>query len=441
MMTDPTPDCLLNPLAPHGLGTGAVESFRGYLCRLALSHFVSPDTLVRSVEPRLRRHSPSCPGRRLKANWRNDEVGLAKVIAPLTGQPLENLTLTPWSHLIAPTSLRRRHLVWCPGCLAQSKAPYERLAWTLQAVRCCPAHGASLLDRCASCGRPIDRTPWVLIWWRCPYCRADLVEAPPGPPADETGLAFARLCAGLLVDRRQPMATEKVRDLIAAALTKAACPSMRVAADEIGVRESTLWNLLTSASHAPRLEIWCRLALWIGTDLPTLLGGAIPDAPHARVVLVDPDRSAVPLKRSRAARLAEIRAGLDSLKGEDPSQLSMRKITRRLRASHPTLRGHFAREVVALVARHRAWRQEAFERSRQRLESEITAAHDQLLASGIYPTWYAVRQVLGMTCRSGSPAARQIVLSLQHFRRPRSVVAAHTPNNPEPKGIYTHENT
>ncbi len=431
------PEFCLNPLAPHGLGTGAVESFRGYLCRLALSHFVSPDTLVRSVEPRLRRHSPSCPGRRLKANWRNDEVGLAKVIAPLTGQPLENLTLTPWSHLIAPTSLRRRHLAWCPGCLAQSKTPYDRLAWTLQPVRCCPAHGASLLERCASCGRPIDRTPWVLIWWRCPYCRADLVEAPPGPPAAETGLAFARLCAGLLVDRRQPMATEKVRELIAAVLIKASCPSMRVAADEIGVREATLWNLLTAASRAPRLEVWCRLALWIGTDLPTLLGGTIPDAPHARV-RIDVDPSAAPPKRTRSARLDEIRAGLESLHGEHPSQLSMRRIARRLRASQPTLRGHFAQEVEALVARNRAWREENRERSRHRLEDEITAAHDQLLASGIYPTWYAVRQALGMTCRSGSPAARQIVLSLslQNHRRPHSVVAAHTPSNPKTKGIH-----
>lgn len=424
----------LNPLVPHGLGTVRVESLQSYLCRLALSHFVSPGTLVRAIAPRLRRHSPSCDARRLKPNWRNDEAGLAAAFSPPTGQSLVDLTLAHWSHLIAPTSLRRRHLVWCPACLRESQSPYEHLTWTLQPLHGCPNHGASLSERCASCGRRIGRIPWVLVWWRCPYCRADLVEAPPGVPATDIDLRIASRCEGLVVDRRPPMPREGVRDLIATALAKASC-SARVAAEEIGVREATIWNLLTAASRAPRLEIWCRLAIWIGTDLPTLLGDAIPDAPHARVVLVDPDRSAVPLKRSRAARLAEIRAGLDSLKGEDPSQLSMRKITRRLRASHPTLRGHFAREVEALVARHRAWREEAFARSRQRLESEITAAHDQLLASGIYPTWYAVRQVLGMTCRSGSPAARQIILALQNHRRPRST-AVHPPNNPVPKGVH-----
>lgn len=69
----------------------------------------------------------------------------------------------------------------CPDCLAE--APYLRRTWRLGFVHSCPLHGRLLLDRCPSCGAPIQPAASADIgrFDRCALCDGTLTA-----PADPT---------------------------------------------------------------------------------------------------------------------------------------------------------------------------------------------------------------------------------------------------------------
>ena len=57
----------------------------------------------------------------------------------------------------------------CPGCLAEDSQPYLRLTWRLSFLVACPKHKRLLVDRCPSCGEPVNvlrrnRTEGMECW-------------------------------------------------------------------------------------------------------------------------------------------------------------------------------------------------------------------------------------------------------------------------------------
>lgn len=176
----------LYSLAPIGIGTAAVESFTGYIARLAAAHAVEPGALIKHelsarvpyTKGRLAGFSPAKrPGDSFYADayalngsgertrrW----VSLLEQLTCL--DRLEALTALPWARTIARVHLLRTGRAWCPFCYGRSgdNGPivYERLLWAFQIVTVCPEHRCPLETVCPSCGRaqyvlsPRSRPGW-----------------------------------------------------------------------------------------------------------------------------------------------------------------------------------------------------------------------------------------------------------------------------------------
>jgi hypothetical protein len=164
----------LYPIAPLGVGTGAVESLTGYISRLAAAHAVKTGALIlhelRSRIPctkgvwagrvpsnsshssfYLDAHSLNGVGTRARA-W-------VSLLERLTCLPrLDLLTMLPWADTLSCVRLLRTRRVWCPFCYGvegcSGQPPYERLLWALQVVTACSAHRRALESICPFCGRP-----------------------------------------------------------------------------------------------------------------------------------------------------------------------------------------------------------------------------------------------------------------------------------------------
>ena len=163
----------LYALAPIGVGTAEVESFTGYVARLAAAHTVEAGTLVnRELLPRVPYTKGASKGRApsklpsysfyIDAHTLNGTGERARLWVSLLEElacvdRLELLTLLPWAKTISCVHLLRTQRAWCPFCYGAEPpaAPsvYERLSWTLQAVTACPAHRCPLESICRSCGR------------------------------------------------------------------------------------------------------------------------------------------------------------------------------------------------------------------------------------------------------------------------------------------------
>jgi len=208
------------------------------------------------------------------------------------------------------------------------------------------------------------------------------------------------------------MSRERIADMIGEMLRDARFLSMRAAADTTGVPEATLWNICNGSSCAPRLEVWCRLAAWRGIDLPDLLAGVPGPSPTEPSAPKRPHQIAA-AHRTRIDRLREIERQTESLREQHPEGLSARATCRRLRASIATLERHFAAELKVLASLHHASQEKRLRLARRRLIREVASVHKHLSDWNPLPSWYRVRKLLGMTHRSGSPLAREVMVELQ----------------------------
>jgi hypothetical protein len=163
----------LYSLPPIGKGTAAVESFTGYIARLAAAHAVEAGVLVnQELLPRvpytkgaLAGQGPSKPPRYsfyLDAYSLNGAGERSRLWVSLLEQltcveRLDALTALPWARAISCVHLLRTQRAWCPLCYGAQQntgpAVYERLLWAVQIVTVCPEHRCPLETICRSCGR------------------------------------------------------------------------------------------------------------------------------------------------------------------------------------------------------------------------------------------------------------------------------------------------
>jgi AraC-like DNA-binding protein len=160
-------------LAPIGVGTAAVESFTGYISRLAAAHAVETGTLVnRELLPRVPytkgvwaeqvpKHLPVYSFY-IDAHTLNGVGHRARLWVSLLEQltsvrRLDLLTTLPWASTISCVHLLRTSRVWCPSCYGDessaAQSVYERLLWAFQMVIVCPNHRRQLESVCPFCGR------------------------------------------------------------------------------------------------------------------------------------------------------------------------------------------------------------------------------------------------------------------------------------------------
>ena len=165
------PCTYLYSLPPIGVGTAAVESFTGYITRLAAAHAVETGVLVNAE---LLTRVPCTKGAsiggvpsKMPTAFFIDAFPLngigerarawISVLERLTGvRGLNLLTLLPWSKTISCVHLLRPQRAWCPYCYGKppglaDQQIYDRLLWTFQVVAACPVHGCPLESICPSC--------------------------------------------------------------------------------------------------------------------------------------------------------------------------------------------------------------------------------------------------------------------------------------------------
>jgi hypothetical protein len=187
----------LYSLAPMGIGTAAVESFTGYIARLAAAHAVEPGALIKHElsgrVPCTKGRSAGCSPKRPGDSFYADAYALngsgertrlwVSLLEQLTCvDRLDVLTALPWTKTISRVHLLRTERAWCPFCYGAPRdtgpAMYERLLWAFQIVTECPEHRCPLETLCPSCRRtqyllsPRSRPGW------CSRCESWLGREP-----------------------------------------------------------------------------------------------------------------------------------------------------------------------------------------------------------------------------------------------------------------------
>ena len=132
---DPTPCSYFYPLPPIGIGTPAVESFTGYITRLAAAHAVEAGVLVKAE---LLPQVPCTKGvsignvpSKMPTSFFIDAFPLNGIgararawVAVLERMTvvggLDRLTLLPWSKVISCVHLLRTQRAWCPYLLREA---------------------------------------------------------------------------------------------------------------------------------------------------------------------------------------------------------------------------------------------------------------------------------------------------------------------------------
>lgn len=157
-------------LEPIGLGTPYVESFTGYICRLAQAHCVSPRTLMRqeilpisNPNPKSQFYVPELLSVEFAIHVNGGELSAQQYIRGLETLTLkvdlQSLTMQAWKwKTLARTEAPIRHLrAWCPECYQDwygaGATIYEPLLWSIAAVFVCPRHRQPLQSLCPHCGQ------------------------------------------------------------------------------------------------------------------------------------------------------------------------------------------------------------------------------------------------------------------------------------------------
>lgn len=150
-------------LEPVGIGTTEVESFTGYISRLAQEHLVSPIILIKNSVIRLDQLPQVLSQNSLPATTVANLNGFGETCEKLVEifrratfrEDLQHTTLLAWKNRISYHGLLRKNLAWCPSCfqeqLETTGIVYEKLIWVFEAVKICSIHQTDLHEVCSYC--------------------------------------------------------------------------------------------------------------------------------------------------------------------------------------------------------------------------------------------------------------------------------------------------
>ncbi len=195
----------------RGRNTGAVESARSYLQRLAFAHHVKPGRLLNELAHFL-------PTARAGVGL-GDKVnalhvsGMGPAVRMLrdglehaTQQDLAQACMDRFAHVLSAQRMTRRaeglHCQECVRQLGDDGLPHGQLLWELQVVSACPIHGVRLTssDECAGQGKalPLNARPSLAgVCRACGSIGFRCTTAHP-TPASSSELWVARQAAALV---------------------------------------------------------------------------------------------------------------------------------------------------------------------------------------------------------------------------------------------------
>jgi len=150
-------------LEPVGIGTTEVESFSGYISRLAQEHSVTPVILIKNSVDQLK-HLPqtfiqnsilSTIAANLNGFGETSEKLIEIFQRATFREDINATTLSAWKGKISSHGLLKKHLAWCSICfheqLIKSKIVYEKLIWAIDVNNFCHIHWTELSEVCPYC--------------------------------------------------------------------------------------------------------------------------------------------------------------------------------------------------------------------------------------------------------------------------------------------------
>lgn len=215
----PVPCSYLYSLPPIGVGTAAVESFTGYITRLAAAHAVETGVLVNAElltrVPCTKGASIGGTPSKMPTAFFIDAFPLngigerarawVSVLERLTGvRGLDLLTLLPWSKIISCVHLLRTQRAWCPDCYGKlpglvDQHIYDRLLWNFQVVTACPVHCCPLESVCPSCTKSQYVFAPRMRPGYCSRCQAWLGRTPQSSGGDRSEPVHIAIMVGELL--------------------------------------------------------------------------------------------------------------------------------------------------------------------------------------------------------------------------------------------------
>lgn len=150
-------------LEPVGIRTTEVESFSGYISRLAQEHSVTPVILIKNGVNQLnelpqtfiQNSIPATIAANLNGFGETSEKLIEVFQRATFRDDINTTTLSAWKGKISSHGLLRKHLAWCSICfheqLIKSKIVYEKLIWAVDVNNFCYIHRAELSKVCPYC--------------------------------------------------------------------------------------------------------------------------------------------------------------------------------------------------------------------------------------------------------------------------------------------------
>jgi hypothetical protein len=411
-----------------GAGTGAVESLRSYVFRLAFEHGTKAQALLLLAIERLGWTGTLPALAEVLKLWNlhgGKELArrLVQLLERATGQGLQESTWADFAPLLAEQHLiRTGHGRYCPLCV-QDEGAYGQLLWETACVSACPLHAVRLRDSNV-CGAPDDalgRAQRPRLSHVCNSCGSiGFVCIKEEPEAASEGEVWAaKSVADLLATPRAVVSTwtdETVRRGLQALLNAMYGGSVVKAAQAAALGRGTVCTWLKGRAR-PNLRDLVKLCQTCDADVSKLMSGefARRSSAHegARPVAADPN-----LKRIYRARLVplEVEQFLRDAASEVPPP-SLRQFA--------TLHGTYVEQLwskwpelsKALVdARHAHARVDS-DRRRTEAEQTYERAAQMLQASGLPITPKYLQQASDLVAFSrNTPRVEALMAVVARYR-------------------------
>lgn len=379
-----------------GVGTGEIESLTGYVARVAHAHSVTPSDLLHRGLEWWDLEMPENVGK-----WRRRTCRLrlnSAINGHTTGRPwiellerlgcvqgLSECSIMAWGAVLPARRLLRPVHAWCPECYKTDTIPYDRLVWSLRAVRACPKHRCQLVERCPECNSRMPALHGRSAPGYCPRCSAELAGAlKESSPAHESEINISRLAADFLRDTADDRAARRmiqadVSTGLRACAAAASLPDAAEFARCVNVSRITAWYWLQGRA-SPDFEHLLGICQAFRVPVLDLLTGRVPTQ-------IQTNRGdELPLRPARRARkrfdairvFGAVQRFLEASK-EPPS---LEDVGREIGFAVRVLRRHFPALCLEISIRHKTrCRVRAAER-RAALREEFRAAIRLSRASG-----------------------------------------------------------
>jgi len=355
---------LLYGLQPYGVGTGACESLKSYISRLADAHRVSVFALVTDVL-----------GKKLlsdKRKWYPDITVLSnflpigwytsKIITVLTEATsvdgLVSCTMIPFQDILGGNHLFTMEDRHCPLCLDEARERdglYCHLVWNIACVKACPIHGVHL--EISNCGAPSDARLKMsfrkMLSGVCPFCGSIGYQCRLEKPvfASDVDVWKARQIADViscLPESDKIFSSQNLFVGLKSLVESFSDGKSAIAARRAGINKSVLWGWL-KRKYAPTLGLLLDLCLAAEVSLLSVMKGK-------PVACTSPYLQAKPSKRRSQKPPTEERetALKNALVAVPPQSLSA--VAHQLKLDESTLRGKFPELSACVVNRYRQFR-------------------------------------------------------------------------------------